>query len=184
MASINDVTIKSLKSFIGMEGEAWQGNVYIDGKKAGFWSQDANGAICDTFDFDTSALAKKASEWYAKNPPIDTIAVYSAGTGHVDMDNLPRKTPSDDILLECFMDDLLNLSLHEKDYKKNVRKGYPVTGYIDFLHTKGEKAKYPYTCGGISEKVITDLLDEERKEYPTARLALYTKPEDFILTTQ
>lgn len=184
MASINSVTIKSLNGFIGMEGEAWQGNVYIDGKKAGFWSQDTNGAICDTFDFDTSALSKKASEWYAKNPPVDTIAVYRAGKDHVDMANLPRKAPSNDILLECFMDDLLNLSLHEKDYKKNVRKGYPVTGYIDFLHTRGAKAKYPYTCGGISEKVITDLLDEERKECPTARLALYTKPEDFVLTSQ
>lgn len=113
MASINNVTIKSLKNFLGMEGEAWQGNVYIDGKKTGFWSQDAFGAICDTFDFDIRALAQKASEWYAKNPPVDKVAVYIAGKDHVNMDNLPRKMPDDDIMLEYFMDDLLNLSLRQ-----------------------------------------------------------------------
>ena len=56
MASINGVQIKSLKSFIEHEGmTAYQGNVYIDGKKAGFWSEDY---MCgaDHFHFRTDEL--------------------------------------------------------------------------------------------------------------------------------
>lgn len=40
MASINGVSIKAFKKFRGHEGEElYQGNVYYNGKKLGFWSQ-------------------------------------------------------------------------------------------------------------------------------------------------
>ena len=43
MASINGISLKAMKSFEGMEGTAWQGNVYVGTKKVAFWSQDGNG---------------------------------------------------------------------------------------------------------------------------------------------
>lgn len=40
MASINGLTIKGLKQFVGHEGETlFQGNLYLNGDKIGFWSQ-------------------------------------------------------------------------------------------------------------------------------------------------
>ena len=33
MASINGISLKAMKSFEGMEGTAWQGNVYVGTKK-------------------------------------------------------------------------------------------------------------------------------------------------------
>ena len=57
MASINGVSIKAFKKFRGHEGEEpYQGNVYYNGKKLGFWSQDAHGGICDNFEFDETVL--------------------------------------------------------------------------------------------------------------------------------
>lgn len=42
MASVNGITLKGLKTFKDHEGaEIFQGNLYIGGKKIGFWSQDA-----------------------------------------------------------------------------------------------------------------------------------------------
>ena len=32
MASINGISLKAMKSFEGMEGTAWQGNVYVGTK--------------------------------------------------------------------------------------------------------------------------------------------------------
>lgn len=38
MASINGISLKAMKSFEGVEGTAWQGNVYVGTKKVAFWS--------------------------------------------------------------------------------------------------------------------------------------------------
>lgn len=34
MASINGISLKAMKSFEGVEGTAWQGNVYVGTKKS------------------------------------------------------------------------------------------------------------------------------------------------------
>ena len=62
MASINGVEVKNLKKFVGHEGECEQGNVYLNGKKLGFWSQDSWGGP-DMFEFDESALNKACSDF-------------------------------------------------------------------------------------------------------------------------
>lgn len=42
MASVNGISLKGLKTFKDHEGmDIFQGNLYIGGKKIGFWSQDA-----------------------------------------------------------------------------------------------------------------------------------------------
>ena len=51
MANINGIEIKAIKTFLGTEGYARQGNVYLDKKKIGFFSEDGNGG-CDWIDFE------------------------------------------------------------------------------------------------------------------------------------
>lgn len=58
MASINGISLKAMKSFEGMEGTAWQGNVYVGTKKVAFWSQDGNGGP-DWFDMMNGFSKKK-----------------------------------------------------------------------------------------------------------------------------
>ena len=71
MARINDVEIKNLKSFMGSEGWCSQGNVYLNRKKLGFWSQDGRGGS-DVFEFDESLLSEAAENFKAGFP--DTYA--------------------------------------------------------------------------------------------------------------
>lgn len=40
MAKIYGIELKNIKNFVGHEGLAFQANVYLNGKKVGFYSQD------------------------------------------------------------------------------------------------------------------------------------------------
>lgn len=104
MASINGVQIKSLKSFVEHEGmTAYQGNVYIDGKKAGFWTQDfCCGA--DHFHFPTDILDSRA-------------AGYRAG--------LPESYGNREYVnAEVMLGDLVALMEDEKRYKRKLKEGF------------------------------------------------------------
>lgn len=106
MASIYGVSIKSLKTFRGHEGEPlYQGDVYIDKEKQGFWSQDAHGAIEDNYDFNTWALNVLASDF--KRDHLD------------EMDDLTaRFFDCDALLLE-----VTTLMDKEKMFNKAVKAG-------------------------------------------------------------
>lgn len=43
MASINGLTVKNTTTWLGREGYATQGDLYLGDEKIGFWSQDGNG---------------------------------------------------------------------------------------------------------------------------------------------
>lgn len=97
MASIKGIQIKNVKSFRGNEWpENFQGNVYFNGKKMGFWSQDSWGGP-DYFEFDTTELDKKAKEFYGED------SIYG---------------------LDCLMGEILALIDYEKTFKKIVKNGY------------------------------------------------------------
>ncbi len=105
MASLNGVTIRNLKLYRGHEGEPlWQGSVYYNGKKLGFWSQDAHGG-CDNYEFNSKLLE------------VPTLAWKSALKGtqyyqYLDTDSF--------LAVVCALMDL------EKEYKKAEKKGYSV----------------------------------------------------------
>ena len=61
MANIRGISIKTVKHFIGTEGPAYQGNIYIGSKKVAFWSQDGNGGP-DWFDMMNGFSKKKLVE--------------------------------------------------------------------------------------------------------------------------
>lgn len=73
MASINGLSIKNVKTWMGREGEACQGDVYLGNEKICFWSQDGNGGI-DTYDFERMYSEKKfiavIKELYKEKPLI------------------------------------------------------------------------------------------------------------------
>ena len=96
MASINGVEVKALKGFEGHEGYCFQGNIYKDGKKLGFWSQDSWGG-CDRFDFDESILDEACKDF---------------------ANGFPDDTPHRDIYeeKEVFMGAVLDLKLCEQEY--------------------------------------------------------------------
>lgn len=106
MANINGLTVKSLKSFSGHDGApALQGNVYFNGKKLGFWSQDP---WCgpDRFDFDENLLS-------------DVVNKYR------DSGKVPEKY-KEIFSLELLIYEVTKLICLEKDYKKCVKAGYPI----------------------------------------------------------
>lgn len=106
MATINGVTIKSLKEFKGHEGEpCYQGNVYYRKKKLGFWSQDGHGAVCDIFEFDESALK-------------DEVVRYRDFSGQV------KEKNKEYFDTESFMFALVDLTIAEKQFKKGLKNGY------------------------------------------------------------
>lgn len=99
MARLMGVEIKNLKKFKGVEyPDNYQGDIYLDGKKQGFWSQDSWGGP-DRFDFNEEEIQKTAKEWNKKT-----------NSGYDD--------------IEVFMDELLHFTQIEKDVKKYFNKGY------------------------------------------------------------
>lgn len=105
MASLNGVTIRNFKSFRGHEGEPlWQGSVYHNGRKLGFWSQDAHGGS-DNFDFNSKLLDYPTLAWKSA---LKGTKYYE----YLDVDGFLA-------VVSAIMD-------LEKEYKKAEKKGYPV----------------------------------------------------------
>ena len=104
MASLNGVTIRNFKGFKGHEGEPlWQGSVYHNGRKLGFWSQDAHGG-CDNYDFNSKLLDYPTFAWKSG---LKGTKYYE----YLDSDSF--------LGLVCAIMEL------EKEYKKAEKKGYP-----------------------------------------------------------
>ena len=114
MASINGISVKGLKSFVGHEGEGcYQGNIYIANKKVGFWSQDSWGGP-DLFNFDLSYSEKKLSDRVKELNPDKAIHGKSR-------DGKPYTIDYD---LELLMYDLVKLLEDEKIFKNSIKKGF------------------------------------------------------------
>lgn len=113
MASINGISIKGRKNFLGHEGEPLcQGNVYLNNKKLGFWSQDSWGGP-DRFILDpkySKALLDQAV--IARNPD----KAYHGTSGD--------RTYVIEYNLEQLLGDCVELAEEEQSYKKAVKAGY------------------------------------------------------------
>ena len=163
MAKLNGVEIKALKQFVGHDGECSQGNVYIDGKKAGFWSQDAWGGP-DSYDggFEKS-LAERAK-------------MMQAGT--------PRSSKFYDIMndSDVFMGALLTLLLDEKEYKKVKKAGFGTMLLVtDGYHVNGMAYKGALTLADIEQKHpgTIERLSKGMFENKKPVIRLYSSSEDF-----
>ena len=111
MAKINGVEVKNLKEFTGHEGVCCQGNVYKDGKKLGFWSQDGWGGP-DMFDFDESLLLDAGRDYQAGFPDDYKYREFAADA-------------------DCFLYAVVKLKYIESDCKKAFRKGWKAVFYMN-----------------------------------------------------
>lgn len=114
MASINGISVKAMKTFKGHEGEdLCQGNLYLNGKKVGFWSQDAHGAICDNLTMDKDYCEERLRE-----------AVKKANADKAYMAGPEGSRVQLEYDFELLMGDYVNLTYEEKAFKDAVKKGY------------------------------------------------------------
>ena len=105
MAQIKGITLKRLTRFVGREGVAYQGSIYLNGKKVGWFSQSGDGGFSD-FSFQSREIRDEVEgivkKYYEEYPP--------------------DKYGGD---IEDFFNTLVELILNEKEFKKGVKEGYP-----------------------------------------------------------
>ena len=164
MASIFGFEIKGLKTFRGRDGEGSQGNIYYNGKKVGWYNNSADGGASD-IDFDGDKeqyskmmkLLKEATRKYYERYPL---------TGQ-----FADLTPNEEI----FMEDLVNFTLDEKEFRK-----YQKDGYVGMaVYQKRNEPYQEYTLLFKREKAI-----EEFQKRPDVEIArIYTK-DAFVITDE
>ena len=159
MASINGVSIKSLKWFRDHEGcGIAQGNVYIDNKKVGFWSQDSWGGP-DQYISDTSAdlysLIKERAEKFKEGYPKESKYYHLA----------------DDP--DCFMFEILKLIDDEKAWKSHQKMGYPCTIFVtNGFRTGSLMSKRQLPESVLENETIKERCDKIKKELGDASKAI------------
>lgn len=74
MAKIYGLELKGIKTMIGRNGEVFQGNIYLEGKNIGVYSQDLNGGITPSVwlsdKYSKQKLEKIVSKEYFRNDNI------------------------------------------------------------------------------------------------------------------
>ncbi len=113
MASINGITLKNIKYQTDHEGMGiYSGTIYIDGKRAGSWEQSFWGGsdrYCIS-DVDIDIL-KERTNMFAEAVP--------EGTMLREIINIESELDTD-----LFIDNVLRLSIWEKECKKALKDGY------------------------------------------------------------
>ncbi|MDD3414190.1 MAG: hypothetical protein PHY47_09335 [Lachnospiraceae bacterium] len=191
MANINGIEIKAIKTFLGTEGYARQGNVYLDKKKMGFFSEDGNGG-CDWIEFECDKEVKelffrRVRAHYKKYPALDYMKIYDMTIEeYVKQENkLPVTTfeqESNDIIMEYFMEKLLNLREFEQDYRNAVKKGYSELISIKYISLSGNALPLDevYYTNGTHES-FKKVENAAKEKSITVIVESYTSPKDFII---
>ena len=191
MANINGIEINAIKTFLGTEGYARQGNVYLDKKKIGFFSEDGNGG-CDWIGFECDKEIKelffsRVRAHYKKYPTLDYKKIYDMTIDeYVKQENkLPvtrYEQESNDTAMEYFMEKLLNLKEFEQDYKKAVKKGYSAIIAVKYISLSGNPLPLDevYYTNGTQESFKK--VENAAKEKSIAAIAeSYISLNDFIV---
>ena len=195
MAKMSGVELKSVKYATGMEGGFFQGNVYLDGKKIGFYSEDGNGGS-GWFTGDTPEAEKKLMEriheHYVKYPDVDSFRVYASKMTvdeyleKRDSGTLPMNSYSDEgessFVLDIFMSTLFSLLENEKSFKKAVRKGYRAYADVRYVHLPDIPVPVDegYFTDGSPKSLAQIQADVDRKS-PANTVTVYTSLDDFVI---
>lgn len=160
MASINGVSIKNLKTFMGKEGPTTQGTVYLNGKKLGFWFQSSHGGP-DNFEFDKGLLRDEVL-LAESSDPAESHEFYT---------------------LAMLMYDIVQLMKDEKWYKRFEKKGKSA---LAIVYRKSDH--YPIAYEGYSSKSQSgedELLKSLRKAGRKASemsVTWFLSPDDFNIS--
>ena len=189
MANINGIEIKAVKTFLGMEGYARQGNVYMDNKKIGFYSEDGDGG-CSWIDFACNKEIKtlfydKVRSHFRKNPVPDHIIIYNMTLEEYaqNENNLPvmkYEQESKETVMEYFMEELLDLRELEQDYKKAVKKGYSAIVAVNYTSLSGNPLPLNevYFTNG-TQGSIDKVKSVAKKKSIAVTVKAYISPVDF-----
>lgn len=178
MAEIYGVKITNLKTFMGMEGCAAQGNVRAGNKLLGFWSQDGNGG-CDRYDFDVTLLRDAAEKHFAAQPED-----WEHRHLYIDKNGAMKEEYVDVLMYE-----LSNLTESEKEWKKMAKKGYPIMVQYHSTPDPAYPNAVPLTqvifvnqkYMDASEEDILVLVEKDTKQSDLVIEVIRKKPEDFII---
>lgn len=166
MAKVNGIQIKGLKYFVTHDGmDAAQGNIYLDNKKLGFWTQDADCGE-DYCDFDESILN-------------DRLEAYQEG---FDTDHKHFEFAFEG--LESLLYNLTNLLDHEKLFKKYTKKGFKSVVIVTDGYNTSILATYDDNKKAIETKYDKAIEDMKKNMFPNKKknVCIYTSPGDFNIT--
>lgn len=171
MATINGISLKSIKAFRDHEGATiYQGNIYIDGKKKGFWSQDSMGG-CDEYIADSAD--RKANKDFIEI--LNNRAVKFK-------ESHPKTYKYYDIIdIDILMYTLMRLTDLEKTYKKFAKSGYPYMLTVsNFSQCKAVGVKKPFN---LSDKPIMNRIEKIKNEMGKGKFVVNKfASEDFNIT--
>jgi len=181
MASINGLSLKAVKEFKGHEGEpVFQGNLYLNGKKLGFWSQDSWGGP-DRFQLDAPYSQRQLNQ--------SVIALNPEKSRHIDTRG---ESFSLDYDLEYLLFDLLELTQDEKDFKKAIKAGQAgILIATDGYHQTTWQLPESYTKMSDQE-LLTSMAERiavaKRSFWPENErqkheIKIYRSPDDFVVGT-
>ena len=131
---LDGFTLKSVKKFKGHEGETcYQGNIYLNNKKVGYFSSDYNMGPMDVRfdDKETEKLFAETGKKFLEKYPKGYL--YS----HIGYEKLMQEYWND----ESFISELLDIIEAEKMYKKAVKNGYKFL-YVTFRKKDGNIVSY------------------------------------------
>ena len=172
MASINGLTIKNPTTWLGREGYATQGDLYLGDEKIGFWSQDGNGGE------DRYELEEKYSD----------IKLYKVVKQLYKDKVLTSNRISINYDIDLLMSDLLELQEMEKEYRKNFYYNDNTMAVI--LNPYFRKTiKLPPTNRNVDDELIKlsikKEIDEFRKEHGSddIEVKIFRSYKDFDIGT-
>lgn len=161
MAEIKGITLKNITNFKGHEGEPCkQGNICYSGKKVGYYSDSfMMGPPEIEFDSDEKReiIVHICDEFYKQFP-----------------DKL-KSSYSDLILdpdLELFFYELIKLIDHEKEYKRFVKKGFPIL--LTYEQKNGIEKMIGCSTQDVADETIAELID-------IINLKQYKSLDDFLI---
>ena len=164
MAKIYGFSLKNIKTFKGREGEGCQGDIYYDGKKVGWYSDNADGGMAD-IDFYGEREQRQRMSDLLKAATVKYYAQYPLTGKFADLD-------TDE---EMFMGELVAFSEHEKEFKKYQKDGYIAMA----VFRKPGDELYEYTQLFRRKEAIEAF--QKRTDIEQARI--YTK-DAFVITDE
>lgn len=155
------VTIKNLKTYRGREGEAYQGDVWLNGNKLGFWSQDANGCISDRFEFDKLTL-------------LESLHKHQKERG--------KQTDSTESFMVAVVSNIENYKTYKNMIKKGAKALIHIHDYYGIYNTfLGCRITDKIKIENMNHDEIQKYLDKYTMDGKPASYEIYTCDEDFIV---